>query len=105
VVWCGVVWCGVVWCGVLVWWRACLVLSCFVLTYPDESLLWIARQTQIGAKNMTLLIGIALIFIWTIAPNVILLIVTRFNASDDAHIICASVAFIPWSIFGLSLIQ
>ena len=38
----------VVWCGVARW---CLVLSDFVLTYPGESLLWIARETQNGAKT------------------------------------------------------
>ena len=35
------------WCGG----ARCLVLSDFVLTYPGESLLWIARQTQTGAKT------------------------------------------------------
>ena len=37
------------WCGGAV--VRCLVLSDFVLTYPGESLLWIARQTQNGAKT------------------------------------------------------
>ena len=52
----GVARCGVVWCGRVVGADGgarprCLVLSDFVLTYPGESLLWIARQTQTGAKT------------------------------------------------------
>jgi len=39
------------WCGGGAVVRWCLVLSDFVLIYPGESLLWIARQTQTGEKT------------------------------------------------------
>ena len=47
-------------------------------------------------------IALALIILWTLIPNLILLLATR---NEDSHLFVAAGAFIPWCLLGLHLVE
>ena len=47
-------------------------------------------------------LAFALILIWTLIPNLILLLATR---DEDAHLLVAVGAFVPWCLLGLHLVE
>ena len=40
---------------------------------------------------------------WVLAPNAALAAVTLNKATEDTHLALAALAFVPWTLFGLSL--
>lgn len=50
---------------------------------------------------MTITLGLAIIALWTVAPNLALLLFTR---DEDSHMVWGAVCFIPWTLFGLYLV-
>ena len=51
---------------------------------------------------MTYALTFTLILVWTLIPNLVLLLVTR---NEDSHIVVAAGAFIPWCLLGLHLVE
>lgn len=49
---------------------------------------------------MTITLGLAIIALWTLTPNLALLAVT---CDEDSHLAWGAVCFIPWTLFGLYL--
>lgn len=50
---------------------------------------------------MTIALGLAMIALWTVAPNLALLPFTR---DEESHIAWGATWFIPWTLFGLYLV-
>jgi len=44
-----------------------------------------------------------IVALWVITPNVVLTLVTWNKASEEDHTLVALAAFIPWTLFGVSL--
>ena len=51
---------------------------------------------------MSYALAFALILIWTLIPNLILLLATR---DEGSHLFVAAGAFIPWCLLGLHLVE
>ena len=50
---------------------------------------------------MTITLGLALIALWVITPNLALLVFTR---DEDSHLAACMACFIPWTLLGLYLV-
>ena len=42
--------------------------------------------------------------VWILVPNAILAAITLNQATEDTHLATACLAFVPWTLFGLSLV-